>query len=236
MNMRQRLIYPSFLLALAVVFGTASCKHEVPTPSEELTVDSICDTNTVYFVNDILPLLVSSCAMYGCHDAAVHTEGFTFDSYEGIMDGIKAGEPGESKIYKVITENNPDDLMPPPSSGITLTQAQIDMIYDWIAQGAHNNQCIDSGSGCDTANVTFSGTVAPIFSTYCLGCHSGAFPSGNIDLSAHNGASVVALDGSLMGALNHDSQYSAMPQGQAQLDACMRAKIAKWVNAGAPNN
>jgi hypothetical protein len=236
MNMRQKLICPAFLLILAVAFGTASCKHEIPTPSEELTTDSVCDTNTVYFVNDILPLFVSSCAMYGCHDAATHTEGFTLDSYEGIMDGIDAGDPGSSKIFERITDSDPDDQMPPPSSGITLTQAQIDMIYDWIAQGAHNNQCIDSGSGCDTVNVTFSGTVAPIFSTYCLGCHSGAFPSGSIDLSAHSGASAVALDGRLMGALNHDSPYSAMPQGQAQLDTCLRAKIAKWVNAGAPNN
>ena len=47
MNMRQKLINPAFLLILAVAFGTASCKHEIPTPSEELTTDSVCDTNTV---------------------------------------------------------------------------------------------------------------------------------------------------------------------------------------------
>ena len=219
------------VLALGAILGTGSCKHDIPTAPPTLVTDTVCDPATVYFVNDILPIFNSSCAMSGCHDASSNQDGYTLNSYQGIMEGIKAGNPGDSEIFEKITDNDPDDKMPPPSSGISLTQAQIDLIYNWIAQGAPYNECTQT-SNCDTANVTYSGTIAPILQANCVGCHS----AGSVLLNSHAGVATVALNGRLMGALNHANGYLAMPSGQPQLDACTLQSFQAWVNAGAPNN
>jgi len=94
----------------------------------------------------------------------------------------------------------------------------------------------DPGPDCDLTKVTYSGTVAPIMAASCNGCHSGAAPSAGINTSNHGGLNVIALNGSLVGSINHESGFSNMPKGQPQLSACQRQQIAAWVSAGAPNN
>ena len=89
---------------------------------------------------------------------------------------------------------------------------------------------------CDLDNVTYSGTIAPIMETHCNTCHSGANPSAGIVTADYDGLVEVALDGSLVGSVNHDPDYSAMPQGQPKLDECPREQIAAWVNDGAEDN
>ena len=46
----------------------------------------------------------------------------------------------------------------------------------------------------------------------------------------------MALNGKLMGTINHASGFSAMPKGGAKLSNCQIAVVQKWVTAGAPNN
>ncbi len=90
--------------------------------------------------------------------------------------------------------------------------------------------------GCDLANVTYSETIVPIMETHCNTCHSGASPSAGIVTAEYEGLREVALDGRLVGSVNHDPEYSAMPQGQPQLDECPREQIAAWVDDGAQDN
>ena len=89
---------------------------------------------------------------------------------------------------------------------------------------------------CVTENVTFSQTIQPIFQRNCLVCHTGAAGNGGIDLSTHAGASVVANNGRLVGAVTHAGGFTPMPQGASQLPACTINQIKAWVEAGAPNN
>ncbi|WP_118950827.1 hypothetical protein [Taibaiella helva] len=95
----------------------------------------------------------------------------------------------------------------------------------------------NSGGTCDTANVTFSGTVKPIIDANCAtsGCHFDASVTG-IDLFHYSGVAAVANSGKLVSAITHDGQASFMPKGLPKLDDCSIAKIVKWVNSGAPNN
>ncbi len=90
--------------------------------------------------------------------------------------------------------------------------------------------------GCDLENVTYSETIAPIMETHCNSCHSGANPSAGIVTADYEGLREVAMDGSLVRSVNHDPDYSAMPQGQPQLDECPREQIAAWVDDGAQDN
>jgi len=94
-------------------------------------------------------------------------------------------------------------------------------------------------NSCDTTNVTFSGSVAPILSNYCLSCHSNnsAASFGNgIKLQDYADVILRVNDKKLVGSVMHTSGYSPMPKGTAQLESCKLTIINKWVNAGAPNN
>jgi len=87
---------------------------------------------------------------------------------------------------------------------------------------------------CDTSNVTYSNSVAPVFAANCNSCHSGGSPSGNI--ITDNYTSVKANISRIRGAINHQSGFSSMPQNGSKLPSCELTKIDVWINQGMPNN
>jgi len=196
-----------------------------------------CDPDSVYFETDVLPILISNCAKSGCHDAASHKDGVNLTTYEKVMSTaeVKPFDLEDSKLYEVITEDDLEDRMPPPPNA-SLTAEQVSNIAKWIQQGALNISCNPNGDGCDTTNVTYSATVAPILQTYCVGCHSGSAPAGGIVLNQYNGAAAVAVSGQLVGAITHAPGFTAMPLGGAMVPSCEIEQITKWVDDGAPNN
>ena len=192
-----------------------------------------CDSDTVYFQNDIFPLIHSTCGKPGCHDNITAQNGVVLTSYYKIIQTgeIIPFEPDSSKIYKKITESNPDDRMPPPPNN-PLSTDQINMIYKWILQGALNNSC--EGGPCDSVNVTFSVTVWPIIKEYCYGCHSGPTPQGNVKLD--NYFSISAQSQTIFGVITHSPGYIPMPYNGQKLNNCYIAQIKKWIDDGTPNN
>ncbi|MEO5674617.1 MAG: c-type cytochrome domain-containing protein [Chitinophagales bacterium] len=198
-----------------------------------------CDPDSVYFEADILPILISNCAKSGCHDEASHKDGIKLNSYENVINtaDIEPYDLDAGKLYEVITESDPDDRMPPPPND-PLSSEEISLIALWIMQGAKDLHCDENSGGveCDLSNVTYSGTVAPILSTYCIGCHSEASASGGVVLATYSGVSTVALDGRLVGVITHSPGYVPMPFGGNKLPDCEIEQITEWVNNGAPNN
>ncbi len=189
-------------------------------------VSNNCSPDTVYFQNDIQPLLNSTCAMTGCHDAVTGKEGIVLTDYAAVMKtgGINLQNPTDSKIYRVLN-NGGDDVMPP--GPITpWNNSQKDALLTWISQGALNNACIDSV--CDTTNVTFARSVVPIFQKYCYGCHSSSNSSGGVDLTNFNQLSVLIGNGSLLGSIRHDAGFIPMPVGGNKLSKCEIETIAIW--------
>lgn len=91
-------------------------------------------------------------------------------------------------------------------------------------------------TNCDTTNVTYAATVAPILATSCNSCHSSSSPSAGIITDNYNGLQVVINNGKFRGAINHLSGYSPMPKGGSKLNSCDLTKINTWLDAGAPNN
>ena len=215
-----------FLLIMAVVFF--SCRHEP---------DLLPDTPTVCFQDQVLPIINSSCATSGCHDASSDEAPLT--DYNNIMQFIEPGKPNQSKIYKLITTTSIIREFMPPSPQTPLTQNQINLISIWILQGAENNACIEPP--CDSTNVTFSGTIFPIIQNNCLGCHSGENPEGGISLTNYNQVKASAeipagTPGSLWGAITHAAGNSPMPKNGNQLSDCKIAQIEMWIGDGMPNN
>lgn len=231
---------------MAVVLVLAGCKHEPPATPEDLGGggnggggggggEDPCDPNVVYFEQQILPLLISNCAVPGCHNTATgQNDHIQLTSYASLMnsDIIEMGAPFDSDLWEVINDTDPDDRMPRPPQA-PLTAAQIDLIGTWLQQGAQNNSCV---SGCDTTNVTYSGTIRPIIASNCLGCHSGGSPQGGLNFSSWAPLNSVATSGALSAVIQHQAPYPAMPPSGPGLSQCNIDKVLIWVQNGAPNN
>lgn len=202
------------------------------TPGDTTQVDG-CDPDTVYFKNEILPLLQSSCGTTGCHDAASATEGVILTDYASIIEtgDVEPFEPDNSEIYEKIVEAEAEDRMPPPPNN-PLKQEQINMIATWINQGALNNSC---ERVCDTTDVSYAAAVAPVFENFCLGCHDQATANGGVVLETYDQRSTLANSGTVHGVINGTNGYPLMPPSNGLPD-CEIAILEKWISDGAPNN
>lgn len=243
MNKPAELLKPLVVVLGAMLFALA-CKHNplVPddldiTPPDEGNI--LCDDDTVYFKNQVLPLMVSSCAKPGqCHNPDALEQGQNFTTYETIIeDGdIEAGNINHGKIHDVITEPDPADRMPPlPDSA--LTQAQIDIITTWINQGAKNNYCTGP-SVCNTSNVSYAAHIKPLIENKCLGCHNSEWApnASDIQMGTYSLDTALALNGKLYGVLTRAPGYQPMPKYQGKLTDCEIATVKAWIDAGVPNN
>ncbi len=94
-------------------------------------------------------------------------------------------------------------------------------------------------SGCDTTNVTYSLTVAPILNNYCLNCHSTSAANGSgggIKLGSFTDVVTYEANGKLMGSIKHLGGYSPMPKGGGTLSDCKIRQLDKWIEKGAKND
>jgi len=92
-----------------------------------------------------------------------------------------------------------------------------------------------NGGDCDTTSVTFNNSVKPITDAYCVSCHGGSAPSGNVKVESYNDIKSLADDGRLVNVINGSNGYPVMPEG-SKLPDCLIRTIEIWVEAGAPNN
>lgn len=225
-----------FSLILLAMISSQACKHQPDvTPNNNPTspTNSVsCDPDSVYFENSILPLLVSSCAKSGCHDAATQEDGIILDNYTNIMKTgrVKAGNPSGSELYEVIIETRSSKVMPPPPDN-SLSAEQQALIKKWINQGAKNNKCIE----CDSVNVTFSKQVTSTLNANCVSCHNASSTNGGVSLHNYAAVKTNVDNGKLIGSINHRSGFVTMPPS-GKLDNCNLTIINKWINDGAPNN
>lgn len=242
----------TFFVVIFLSLSTPACKHDPgfpggsdPTDTTGNPIDTTgnpggntgsgvpCDPDSIYFQNQILPILVSNCTQSGCHNATDHEDGVILTSYQSLMSTVEHvtdNNWGENKLMKVLLEDDPDDRMPyqkPP-----LPQAQINLIGAWIQQGAKNNGCNENYGSCETAGVTYTTFVQSLVQARCQGCHSGATPQGGINLTTYSNVKSLALNGKLYGAVTRTTNW--MPSGGTKLDQCTIDKLKAWVDAGAP--
>jgi len=235
---------------VAVVLALAACVHEPPFPPEGPIVDDggngggggeepepiVCDPNTVYFEQQVLPLLISNCAVPGCHNQPTDdNDDIEITSYSSLMasDIIRLNDPLDSDLWEAINEADPADVMPqPPQNPLTAEQKEI--IRQWLLQGAQNNSCVPTT--CDTLNVTYSGTIAPLVAQRCGGCHGGGSPQGGLNFGTWADLNLVANDGRLAAAIQHLDGAVAMPPSGSMLPDCRIQQFLAWIDDGAPNN
>jgi len=220
--MRTLKICALSIITFIGVFLT-SCQHEP---------QLIPGTPEVCFDTQVLPIIQTSCAFSGCHTG--NGELFALLTYDDIYKHVTPGKPMASKLHKVITANPNSESFMPPRNKAALSSSQIDLISLWILQGAHHTIC--DTVPCDSVIVTFTGTILPITNSYCVGCHSGASPSGGISLTDYTSIKASVDGGRFMGAVEQLSGYKAMPKDGIKLSDCKIAQLNKWITNGMPNN
>ena len=104
-------------------------------------------TNQVDFTRDIKPILSDRC--YACHgpDAQSREAGLRLDLRDEAFAALSssggkiivAGKPHRSELFLRVTETDTELKMPPPDSKLSLNPAEIELIKQWISQGAKWN-------------------------------------------------------------------------------------------------
>lgn len=85
---------------------------------------------------------------------------------------------------------------------------------------------------CDST-ISYSSQIAPLITTYCIGCHSAGGP-GSGDFSTYAGLKLKADNGTLK---NRIVDIKDMPQaGSPPLSEDERKLINCWIKQGALNN
>lgn len=243
--MKSRPIFVICLILSGIILLNNSCrKPNELSPWEPEPLDSIlyltdpmdtCSRDTIYFIQQILPILVSNCSTTGCHDTQTAQKGIILTSYENMMRNervIKRGEAAnQTTLYKVLTHSSSEFVMPPLPYD-KLAEEQIELIETWLLQGAKNNSCVRT---CDTTEVSYSLSIAPIIEVYCEGCHSGPQSNAGLDLSDYQSLKNSALAGPLLGSITHTNGYKSMPPGK-KLPECTVEKFRIWIKAGATDD
>lgn len=96
----------------------------------------------VSFDRQIRPILSEAC--FQCHgpDPESRKAKLRLDTQEDAFadrDGraaIVPGKPDESELLRRISSHDPDEMMPPPKAGEALSESEVALIREWIAQGA----------------------------------------------------------------------------------------------------
>ena len=235
----QRNIFQFICLSALVGLLVFSCKHDpfVPIdPPIDPPSGGVCDPDTVYFQNTVLPILVSNCTESGCHNALDHEDGVVLDSYQSLLSTVEhvtVNDWVENKLIKFLETSDLEKRM--PQNKAPLSPAQINLLKTWVNQGAQNNACDANFGGCDTiTGAKYIAFVKPLIQSKCMGCHSGNTPQGNTNLSTYADIKAVALNGKLYNSVTQTTAW--MPKGGAKLDDCTLIKLKTWIDAGALEN
>ncbi len=124
------------------------------------------------FDQQIRPILSDRC--FPCHgpDGAARKGRLRLDQRQDALaqrtDGaaIVAGKPHSSLLIERVRLDDPEDQMPPPSSGLEISSEEIELIERWIAEGAHYQQ---------------HWSFLPVTSPALPQVHDQSWPTGSID-------------------------------------------------------
>lgn len=90
----------------------------------------------VDFTRDVRPILSDKC--FQCHgpDEASRKANLRLDVKDSALRVIKPGDAASSKLFQRVSHEKKALRMPPPYSGLSLTDAEVQVLKQWIAEGA----------------------------------------------------------------------------------------------------
>ncbi len=124
----------------ATAVEAAPAATQIPTDAPAAPTDSPApqpQAGSVSFASDVLPIIESRCI--SCHGAERAEDGLDLTSYAALMAGSENGAvltPGDAENSLMVQLVQNGQM---PKRGAKLTPQQIQIIIDWINQGAVDN-------------------------------------------------------------------------------------------------
>ena len=132
-------------------------------------------TQAVDFNRDIQPIFAASC--FRCHgsNGSTRQADLRLDTNDAAERVVVPGDAASSILFQRLTTGNDVMRMPPASSGLSVTEDQIETVRRWIDAGAEWSVALaDSDLGANQVVervVDFAREVRPILSENCFSCH-----------------------------------------------------------------
>jgi uncharacterized membrane protein len=100
------------------------------------------------------------------------------------------------------------------------------------SSGPGNSNCTSPGTqSCPATTPSYAKDVAPVISTYCVGCHAASASEGDKPLNSYQALKARASEvrGQLEGC-------EMPPSGETQPSDAQKKLVLSWIACGAPNN
>ena len=116
---------------------TAAPTEAAPATEPAATTQPPAQAAVVSFTTDILPIIQSRCV--NCHGGDRMEKGLDLTSHANLMTGsengpvVTAGDAADSLLVELVTSQKM------PKRGPKLTPPQVQLIADWVNQGALDN-------------------------------------------------------------------------------------------------
>ena len=196
----------------------------------------------VNFAEDVLPILRTHCS--DCHSETTQKAELNLTTAAGVLRGSESGpilalaDPTTSRLLEVVETGE----MPPDGEGEPLSPEQIEVIRDWLEQGA------DVGTVAAESTALNQHDVLPTLMLRCATCHGRQVQEGEFDIRSV----ATMLKGGKSGPaiLPHDAEGSLLIQKIKAEEMPPREKLAshsikpvgeqelkqliEWINLGAP--
>jgi hypothetical protein len=130
-------------IAGVTLAGLVAIAQTAPTQMGPARTVPAAPAGKVDFTSQIRPLLSDRC--FRCHgpDSAkrkaklrLDTRDGAFKALEGDLWVIAPGDPSKSEMVRRISSSDPDEMMPPPESHLTLSPPEKALLTRWIREGA----------------------------------------------------------------------------------------------------
>ena len=240
----------TFLRVLTVLGAAAVAAGLFPDRGPEVVLAQAPER--VEFHRDVRPVLAEAC--FACHGASEATRQaeLRLDTADFIETHVRPGDAEGSPLFQRLTTEEPIGLMPPASSGRSLSAGQIQLVRAWIDQGAHLGADPAAAGAAPVAvagrTVDFAREVRPLLSQNCFSCHGPDeasrqaglrldVPEGPFaDRGRYGGPAVVAGDSAaslLVHRVSADDARVRMPRGGEALDESEIETLSLWIDQGA---
>ena len=126
----------SFIIfSFSICIGLTGCYYDT---EEELYPDSgstVCDTVSVCYANDIVPIVSSKCSNPSCHAGVNAAAGIPLETYAGVKAYLDADKA--LFISSIIWDGNASNM--PKGASAKMSDCNINTIRAWINNGYPNN-------------------------------------------------------------------------------------------------
>ncbi len=184
-----------------------------------------------------------------CHQGVTPSGNLDLSTFTGALQSVVPYDPANSILSFSIRNGSM-----PPAPAPVLSQADMDLVANWILSGAPESATGPMPTPVPTATPAPTATPVPtatpasmatftyinnnILVTKCLGCHASPAPMGggySYSTYATTLSSVVAGNAAAS-PLYTAVLNNSMPKNGPALSAAEKTAIQNWINAGAQNN